>query len=321
SDDGAAWPNSPGQTGVRGDLRIVAAPQDGPSNVLAFNFFPTNGDMLIDNAENWGASANAHRFFRNVITHENGHGMGLSHVCPVTQTKIMEPFLSTAFDGAQLDDILAMQYQYGDAAEPNPNLAASEPLEPLGLQSDTTLFINNLSLHSPGENDVYTFDASGGSVLNLAQVTPTGNIYLSGPQNQDGSCTSGTQYDSLRQIDLQIEILSPAGFVIATANNTGLGGLEAVGPVQLTTDGTYGIRVNSGGATSGDQFIIQAYNLQVNVTIQSLVGDVTGDGLVNGFDITQVLNAFNSTNPNFDLNNDGIVNAGDITIILNNWTG
>ena len=42
---------------------------------------------------------------RNVLAHELGHGVGLSHVRPVTQTKLLEPFATTAFDGPQHDDI------------------------------------------------------------------------------------------------------------------------------------------------------------------------------------------------------------------------
>jgi hypothetical protein len=95
SDDGAAFPNSAGSaTAPRGDVRIGGRNLDGAGGVLAFNYFPNTGDMVIDTSENWQSSTNSYRFLRNVVMHEHGHGMGLLHVVPVTETKLMEPYLS-----------------------------------------------------------------------------------------------------------------------------------------------------------------------------------------------------------------------------------
>ena len=55
-DDGAALHGSAGNAS-RGDIRISGRTLDGSSGVLAYNFFPSSGDMVIDTAESWGNSA------------------------------------------------------------------------------------------------------------------------------------------------------------------------------------------------------------------------------------------------------------------------
>ncbi|CAN0573005.1 unnamed protein product, partial [Laminaria digitata] len=109
NDDGSNTNTGAGILGVRGDVRIAAYnfANDGNGGVLAYNNFPQDGDMIFDAFDTFYnvTSSNSLRF-RNVAAHEHGHGLGMLHVCPVQQTKLMEPFVSTAFNGPQLDDIL-----------------------------------------------------------------------------------------------------------------------------------------------------------------------------------------------------------------------
>ena len=44
-------------------------------------------------------------------------GLGLRHVCPLDDTKLMEPVITTAFRGLQFDDIYTLQRNYGDPYE------------------------------------------------------------------------------------------------------------------------------------------------------------------------------------------------------------
>ena len=53
ADDGAAFPGSPGQLGARGDVRITSHPLDGQYGILAYNYFPNTGDMVLDASEPW----------------------------------------------------------------------------------------------------------------------------------------------------------------------------------------------------------------------------------------------------------------------------
>lgn len=110
NDDGVTLNNNPGILGVRGDLRMAGIPIDGNSGTLAYNNFPDDGDMVIDTADNaYNDTSNSSLLLRNILAHEHGHGMGQLHVCPIQQTKLMEPFLALAFDGPQFDDILNAQ--------------------------------------------------------------------------------------------------------------------------------------------------------------------------------------------------------------------
>ena len=49
--------------------------------------------------------------------------------------------------------------------------------------------------------------------------------------------------------------------------------------------------------------------------------DVSGDGRVNGLDISEILNVFGAAGGPKDLNGDGVVDGADIAFVLNSWTG
>jgi hypothetical protein len=136
-DDGAAW-ESVGSPS-RGDIRIAMRNIDGPWTVLAYNYYPQNGDMLLDRNENWSGPGNNYGLLRNVIMHEHGHGIGLRHVCPSDGTKLMEPVISTSFDGPQHDDIRGGQHQHGDPYEQNDTPATAVDLGPITIGSPITV--------------------------------------------------------------------------------------------------------------------------------------------------------------------------------------
>ena len=121
NDDGISLSSAAGSLGVRGDVRISGNFIDGASNVLAYNFFPNNGDMVLDTGDMgfFGTATQNYRRLRNTVMHEHGHGMGLNHVESNNAGFLMEPFLSTAFDGPQLDDIRGLHRGYGDKYEKN----------------------------------------------------------------------------------------------------------------------------------------------------------------------------------------------------------
>lgn len=172
NDDGAAWAQSNGALGVRGDVRIIAAAQDGAFGVLAFNYFPNNGDMALDSAENWASAANSFRFMRNVLAHELGHGIGLNHVNPRNQTKLMEAILATTFDGPQDDDVRGAQFFYGDAHEYNNNVANAADLGAFANGAQ----VNDLCLHTAADIDFYRLSAAAGTSVAVTAV-PVGAAY------------------------------------------------------------------------------------------------------------------------------------------------
>ncbi len=256
NDDGVTLFNNAGAVGVRGDIRIAAKNIDGNSNILAYNFFPNNGDMVLDSADNfYNTTSNNSRRLRNVIAHEHGHGLGMLHVCPTSQTKLMEPFASTAFLGPQEDDILNGQRHYGDIYEPNDSSGAAYDLGALGL--GTTTF-DLASTDDNNDTDYYRFTTATAHDLTVT-LRPTGSSYLQGSQTQ--SCTNGSNYDALSQSDLTLEVLASNGStVLASANLAGLGLNEQIIDLPLTTAGNYYIRVTPDASNT-----IQAYELDIDL--------------------------------------------------------
>ena len=257
ADDGASFPTSRGMLGVRGDLRLSGHRIDGNSGVLAYNFFPDLGDMVLDTADSALLStANNSLVLRNVLSHEHGHGIGISHVCPVDRTKLMEPFLTTVFDGPQHDDIVAANRGYGDRYEDadTPGTATHLGVAPLSTQ------LSDLSSDDPGEPDYFSFTVGGDSTVTVS-VAPIGASYLSGPQT-NGSCSQGTLLDTATLQDLSIEILDRDGTtVLASTDANGAGVSETLADVALDNGaGTYFALVHGSGVDNA-----QLYQLLVDV--------------------------------------------------------
>ncbi|MEM7587128.1 MAG: H-type lectin domain-containing protein [Acidobacteriota bacterium] len=261
NDDGSAWTSTniaAGQLGVRGDVRISGHFIDGNSNVLAYNFFPNFGDMVIDTGDNtYNNTSNNSLILRNILAHEHGHGLGLSHVCPVNQTKLMEPFLATAFDGPQFDDILATNRGYGDSFEHNDTPGTATNLGTIA--SGGSVNLDTRSIDDNSDPDLFRFTVGSNANASVT-VTPNGSTYLSGPQNANGSCSPGTSFNALDNQNLVLEILGSNGStVLASANSTGAGGAESLSNVALPGAGSYYVDV-SGGSNEA-----QMYELSLSV--------------------------------------------------------
>ncbi len=258
-DDGAPYlANARGVTGVRGDVRIGGNAIDGDNGILAFNFFPTgsgnggtDGDMVIDTSDSWYSDNSdgplgENRGLFNVLSHEAGHGLGLAHVIPVNETKLMEPFVSLAFSGPQHDDVLAAQTLYGDDFENNDSNASASNL---GVINNGTTEFRNLSVDRSEDTDVYLFTV-GDATLRRISVEPVGFQYLSGPQGGTAQLTNSLIY---RNLSFQIERLT--GEVVASATTAAIGLPEIVNSPGLAA-GSYLMRVSG---TAGET---QLYTLK-----------------------------------------------------------
>lgn len=251
-DDGGSWGNIGGPN--RGDVRICMKNIDGAFNILAYNHFPSGGlspgDMVLDRSENWANPTNNYRFMRNIIMHEHGHGIGLLHVCPTNNTKLMEPFLNTNFDGLQHDDVRGGNRHYGDPFEPNDSVAEAYDVGTLTLGTPVTLgavpppAIGNtsiLSMDGDGKLDFFRFAIPATATVTVT-LAPRGLNYDSSSQ-VGGSCTSGNFIDSLSIADLGFQILASDGttsLAIASSNPAGQG--ESTSLSAIPAD-TYYIRV------------------------------------------------------------------------------
>jgi len=316
NDDGASHGSGAGFLGIRGDVRIAAFnfPADGNFGVLAYNFFPNNGDMAFDAFDSFynNTGGNSIRL-RNVAAHEHGHGLGMAHVCPSNQTKLMEPFVSTSYNGPQLDDILNGQRFYGDPLEPNQSIGTATDLGTFGDSG-----ANNIAEASIDDNsDVDFFKVT---LTDRAKVTfvlaPNAGQYQQGPQT--GSCNSAptTNYNAIH--DLQIQMFSSTDLItpVATANATGAGGGETVVFDSEPSSGVYYIIVDAVDNINS----IQRYQASLIITPLPPVvcpADLNDDGELNFFDVSAFLNAFNNQTPDGDFNNDGEYNFFDVSAFLN----
>ncbi|MGD9693695.1 MAG: matrixin family metalloprotease [Phycisphaerales bacterium] len=321
NDDNAAWGAGGGTT--RGDIRIVSITIDGGGNTLAFNSFPNNGDMVIDSSENYSSSGNNFRFFRNVVAHENGHGMGILHVCPQNGSKLMEPAANTNFDGPQHDDTRAMQRHYGDTLENNNNAAEATVIPTLTLgtpfiQRDVS--IDNQVANANLDIDWYRFTLPSAAELNV-QLQPVGFQYQSTSQSGQ-SCPTGSNIDSKAILNLRFEILASDGVtVLASVDNETFGVNENLTAFPMPA-GVFYLMVRAGDTAQGSlppqmyQFLVNAIAVQTPCP-----GDANGDGVVNFSDLNIVLGQFGQTGPGLagDLDGNGSVNFTDLNLVLSNF--
>ncbi len=296
NDDGATWPTSTGVLNTRGDIRLGGCTIDGDSGILAYNFYPSTGDMKIDSPDSYYGSASLATAFHNVISHEHGHGAGIEHVCPVNKTKLMEPFITTSFKGLQHDDIRAVQRHYGDYNELIGGLGndISARATVLGSPTDgVAVDMLQVSIDDDGDEDWYSFSAANSGKQVSVSLSPVGLTYLNGSQNGDGSCSAGTNINSLVVHNLNFEIIDSDGStVIASGNSSPAGVNETLTDILLGLAGTKYIRVV--GDSSDD---IQLYDLQITVTqaLPSLTKSASLSSVTVGNVLTYTLVAKNNS--------------------------
>jgi serralysin len=309
SDDGAAFPNNAGSaTAPRGDVRIGGRSLDGINGVLAFNYFPNTGDMVIDTSENWQSSSGTYRFLRNTIMHEHGHGMGLGHVIPTNSSKLMEPYLNTNFDGPQDDDIRGAHRLYGDPYELN-NTAAQATL--MDMANTNLLTLDFASLDRTADVDWYRIQIVGNRRLTIT-VTPIGATYQVGP---DGGTATAINTQAIQ--NLQMELRDASGTtVLASATSNGVGQPEQIANYVLPpAGGTFFARVFSGPGSTDN---VQRYRITVQTVVRP-VGDVDGNGCVDDADLLAILFNFGGNDPRYDLNGDNIIDDADLLLVLFNF--
>ncbi|QQE13686.1 matrixin family metalloprotease [Planctomycetota bacterium] len=253
-----------GALGVRGDMRIAGMNIDGNSgsNTLAYNYFPDNGDMLIDvaNSSSWGlydpVTDSGSKFLINILTHEIGHGLGLPHLESDDTRQLMEPFINTSFYGPQLEDILMVQRLYGDFYESgmgNNDIANAQAIGTLtsgavwsiggdaDLATGGEIFgtdVDFVTIDDETDVDVYSFSLDIESDL-LVLLSPEGYEY-DWSEELDGGSTDTTDMRELS--DLVLELLDNSGSVITAIDDAAVGAGEEL----LTTlaAGDYFLRVS-----------------------------------------------------------------------------
>ena len=277
SDDGAPLHFFPGQIGSRGDLRISGIPLEDPF-VLAYNFFPNGGDMVINTDWDWGVPQNDYRFLRNTLGHEHGHGMGLGHVMPMNETKLMEPVLTTAFDGPQSDDIQGCQFLYGDVREDN---------DDIGHATDLGVVANNqavelLAVERPADRDWYLVGIPAGMSLTV-RAEPVGETYLVGPQGGNPVLRNGKAINNLRISAYE----SNGTTLIGSSNVGGLGFPETLQSIQRPSNGLVAVKLD----VTTIKEDIQRYRLVFQLTSSSGTFAPNAYNVIRGSEVRGGLNS------------------------------
>ncbi len=265
NDDGAAMNLNAGVLGVRGDVRIGGKPLDGTNSVVAYNTFPDDGDMVFDTGDSFYEDmSDDSLWLRNTIAHEHGHGMGLLHSCPQNNTKLMEPFVSLAYDGPQHDDILGAQSHYGDPFEPNDTALAATQISPINQGATVTLgdipppstnSASQLSIDGDGDRDYFLISMAERSLLRVA-VEARGIAYSTGMQtcpSTSMACCSGDPTNSQVSADLDLALFAADGSTLLFDSDQSVaGGDEALDVV--VDAGDYYVVVGESDAPTMPQF-------------------------------------------------------------------
>jgi hypothetical protein len=227
--------------------------------------------MVFDTQDsNFNNTANDSRFFRNVMSHEHGHGMGLAHSCPITRSKLMEPFINTGFDGPTHDDIRGAHNYYGDIFEPNdvvptPLGALTTPTTVGAVPAPAVNFGSTVSLANSSDVDRYTITVAGATQLSCT-LSPVGFTYGADIQacgGYPGSCCVTEYSSSDQQAGLLLSVSGSSGVLAARA---GVAGSTVVSSIYLPAAGTYEISVS----TLSDVQQVQLYTLNLATTSTAL---------------------------------------------------
>ena len=279
--DTGAW-GPPGALGIRGDVRIGGFDFDGPGGSLARNFLPDGGDMTLDTAEMVAFnpdSSNANRRFRNIISHEAGHGIGMDHIVDdvAGATFLMNPSVTQAFDGPQFHDILAAQRGYGDPLEKdggNDTFATATSLgviaggasagvgfdtpdlggNPSGISIDQTDFV---SIDDDSDSDFFVFSVDVPSTVTIV-LNPRGPSYRAVILGDPLGDTT-PEFNASEQSDLVLTVFDQNEVQLFQFDTGGLGEDENSGQMLLTQAGDYFVRV------TGKANAAQMYSLDVSV--------------------------------------------------------
>ncbi len=267
-----------GAIGVRADIRIGGKALDGSGGVLAYNFFPEVGDMVVDTSDGiFDNTASNSAILRFVLAHEIGHGLGMPHVISSDQAFLLEPSLQAGFDGPAYHDILVAQSGYGDALEKSNNGLGNDVVgnaTNLGtiviggnasIGNDARNLLTNvnttdfISIDGDTDTDFFSFSVNSSGFVNIT-LDSLGFTYRAGPQSNGVE----VNFNTTQRSDLRFSLFGPDGVsLLASVNSFGLGLTESLTGFNLGSAGTYFVRVQGTGNVDASTLDTQFYGLNI----------------------------------------------------------
>ncbi|MBP5561316.1 MAG: dockerin type I repeat-containing protein, partial [Muribaculaceae bacterium] len=129
----------------------------------------------------------------------------------------------------------------------------------------------------------------------------------------------------LNNKDLKVAIYSTANTPFAggsTSDNSTL--LKVNFRAYGMTSGTYQCKVKNIELVNSNHELQRLSNVSFTITVSASIGDVNGDGVVSGADVTALYNKLLSDiepSGDADVNGDGVVNGADVTALYNSLLG
>ena len=293
ADDGAAWGSGGKITApTRGDVRVAGTSL---VNVLGYNSYPNNGDMVLNTSGSTYANSGS---LKLIFAHEHAHGLGLGHV--VVDGNAANSMVSGSggnSNGPQFDDLLALHRKYGDALEKNAGNDTTATATPLGTLGSASILSKGTDIDdilvSANQTDIVSIDdgsdvdcfsfAVAAPIETRITLTPRGPSYTYVPEGG-----SSVAINAAALADLSFIVRDPSGSIIATINNTGTGAGETV-DLNLGAIGSYSVAVGGSG-TKTQFYSIDIRPLSLDSDSDGIpdadepAGDIDGDGVANYLD-------------------------------------
>lgn len=256
---------------------------------------------------------------------------------PAQDTYTLRVYLSTNNNISSADTLLATwNYNVDFAAMQNFNFVVPAPVIPLDTPPGTYWIGVELDTGTDAwasNNDTDTWDAQQITVLEaFADLEATQCDAVSGTyyQGETISVTHRTwNYGDRPADDTRVEFRASTNTIISTFDtfmedrNYGTVAINddvwVISNVQIPSDlapGTYYIgtivETSDNESNTGNNSIADTDT----ITVIECVPDLTGDGLVNFFDVSAFLSAYNAMNPIADFDGNGVYNFFDVSAFL-----
>ena len=165
----------------------------------------------------------------------------------------------------------------------------------MGTSSSVTLNVNNESSTPDTQDPVVTI------------TTPADGSTVSDTVNISATATDN--------VGVTLMAISVNGQQKATSSS---GSISFSWNTITESNGSYTILVTASDAFGNTG--TESINVTVdNMPLPTSPGDINSDGIVNGFDLSILLNQWKDANAISDINGDGTTNGFDLSILLSNW--